>query len=278
MEKFRGIVVLLALATTPTVTILPCRAEGKNEEDAGILRGDDQTDQRQRGRWELTDEECNRLLEAVKKNDAKKAEEIARLRKKSPDKFREELRLNSREEYDKIRLERLDRWWEKRRQDWRAEFIDWLTKNVTDVASELASLKDDDPNLYARKYELALRRYRRAFDESRDDPEMAKILLEDLRLQDRRDYLVGKIKRAKSEQEKERLVAQLQRVLSDRYDLIVILKERAYERLLRRLERVQKDIKKSRDEIEEAKKKQIKDENIRQRTKTLLEGEKKGIL
>ena len=49
-------------------------------------------------------------------------------------------------------------------------------------------------------------------------------------------------------------------------------------RLLKRLEALQKWIRKSRADIEEAKRDEIKDENIRERTKTLLQGAKKGIL
>lgn len=278
MQKRRVIVLFLALATMVTIAILPCRADEKKREDKSILAEGDRGGQRQRGRWELTEEECNRLLEAVKKKDSKKAGEIARLKEKNPDKFREELRLHASEEYDKIGTERFERWWERRRREWRAEFDDWLTKNVNDVASELAKLKDEDPDLYARRYDWALRRYKRAFDESRVDPEMTKVLLEDLSLQDRTDSLVGKIRRTKSEEDKKKLVAQLQSVLSDRYDLIVILKERAYERLLKRLQLLQNDINKSRAEIEEAKKKEIKDENIKERMKILLTGRKKGIL
>ena len=278
MEKCRGIIFVLVIAIVVTVTALPCPADEKKEDEKDILTKDEQRGQRQRGRLELTEEEVNRLLEAVKKSDAKEAREIAGLQKKDPDKFREELRLNAREEYDKIRVERFEKWWERRRQERRAEFIDWLKKNVPEVASELAKLKDKDPDVYARKYDWAYEKYRRAFDESKDHPEMTKVLLEDLKLQDRRDYLVSKIKRTKSEKDKKRLTAQLERVLSDRYDLIVIRKQRVYERLLRRLEGLQNWIKKSRAEIEEAKKKEIKNENIKERIEILVEGRKKGIL
>lgn len=278
MEKCRGIVLFLAVAAVVTLAPLPCPANEKKEDDKDILTQDEQREQRQRGRWELTDEQCNRLLEAVKKSDPKKAREIAGLRKKDPDRFRAELRLNAREEYDKIVQERVENYFQRRRQEMRTEFIGWLTKNVPDVASELAKLKERDPDLYAAKYDWAYERYGRIFRESRDHPEMTRVLLEDLKLQDRRDSLVAKIKRAKSEKDKKRLIAQLERVLSDRYELIVIRKQMHYERLLKRLEWIQNWIKKSRAEIEEAKKKEIKDENIKERIKTLLEGKKKGIL
>ena len=278
MEKCRGIVLLLVLAAVTNVTGLPCQADEKKEEDKTIFTEDEPRGRRRPGGFELTDEEHNRLLEALKKIDPKKAKEISGLRKKDPKRFSEELKKSAREEYDRMVRERVERWMEKRRQDTRAAFIDWLKGNIPQVDAELEKLKGKDPDLYARKYDWAFKKYGRVFDESRRHPEEARVLLEDLKLQDTRDYLVGKIKRTESEKDKQELAAQLERVLSDRYDLIVIRRQMAYERLLRRLEEMQSYIKKSRAEIEEAKKQEIKDENIKQRTKTLLEGSKKGIL
>lgn len=278
MEKFRGIALFWAVAAVVTVVVLPCTAGEKKEDQKDILTQDEQRGQRERGRLELTEEECNRLLEVLKKSDPKKAREIARLRKKDPDKFRAELRTNAREEYDKIIKERVEKYFERRRQERRAEFIEWLTKNVPEAASELAKLKEGDPDLYARKYDWAYEKYGRVFRESRDHPEETKILLEDLKLRDREDSLVGKIKRTNNEKDKKKLIEQLERVLSDRYDLIVIRKQMAYERLLRWLERLQNRIKESRAQIEEAKKKEIKDKNVKERIETLLKGKKRGIL
>jgi len=278
MEKLRGIVLLLAVAAVANVGGTACGAEEKKEEDKSILTEDEQRGRREEGRFDLTDEENNRLLETLQKSDPKKAREIAGLRKKNPRKFSEELKKNAREEYDKIVGERMQRWFERRRQEKRTAFIDWLKESVPEVSEDLAKLEGKDPDLYARKYDWASRKYGRVFEENRRHPEEAKVLLEDLKLQDRRDYLVGKIKRTESEKDKKRLASQLERVLSDRYDLIVIRKQMAYKRLLRRLEDMQNYIRKSRDQIEEAKKKENKNENIKERIKTLLEGNKKGIL
>ena len=278
MDKFRGIALLLLLAALACATLLPCRADEKKEEEKTIFTEDVPRGRRQPGGFELTDKEKNRLLEVVKKIDQKKAREIAGLRKKDPKKFIEELKKNAREEYARIVGERVEKWIESQRQERQAAFKEWLKKNVPQLAEELEKLKAKDPDLYARKYDWAYEKYKRVFDESRYHPEEAKVLLEDLKLQDRRDYLIRKYKNTRSEKDKKRIVAQLERVLSDRYDLIVIRRQMGYERLLRRLESLQNYIKKSRDEIEEAKKKDIKDENIKKRMKTLLEGKKKGIL
>jgi hypothetical protein len=278
MERCRGLVFVLLVTTVATVTALPNPADGKQERDKSIFTEREPRARRQEGRFELTDEENSRLLEALKKTDSAKARELAELRKKNPKRFSEELRKNASDEYDKIVGEHVERWLERRRQGRRNEFIAWLKTNVPQEADALEELKDKNPDLYTRKYEWTYKRYGRAFDESKDHPEMARVLLEDVRLKRTRDHLVGKIKRSESDRDKKRLTAELESVLSDRYDLIVIRKRLLYERLLKRLEGLQKWIRKSRADIEEAKKEEIKAENIRQRTKTLLEGTKKGIL
>jgi len=278
MEKCRGIVLVLLVSIAANATALPYPAEGKQDGDKSIFTERQPRARRQEKRFELTDEENNRLLEVLRKTDPEKAGEVEALRKQQPKRFREELRTNAPGEYDKIIGERVERWFERRRQDRRSEFNDWLKTNAPQEAEGLEKIRDMNPDLYTQKYEWIYKRYGRAFDESKDHPEMAKVLLEDLKLQRKRDYLVGRIKRSESEKEKKRLLADLEAVLGDRYDLIVIRKQMLYARLLKRLESLQKWIRKSRADIEEAKKEQIKVENIRERTKTLLEGKKKGIL
>jgi len=278
MERCRSVVFVLLLSTAVTVTTWANPADRKQEKDKSIFTEREPRGRRQEGRFELTDEENNRLLEALRKTNPEKAREVAALRKKNPKRFREELRKSAPDEYDEIVGERVERWFERRRQDRRSEFLAWLKTNLPQEADGLAKIKETDPGLYTRKYEWMYKRYGRAFDESKDHPEMAKVLLEDVQLKGMRDRLVGRIKRSEGEKDKQRLIAELEGVLGDRYDLIVIRKQLLYERLLRRLEGLQKMIRKSRADIEEAKKREIKTENIKQRTKTLLEGQRKGIL
>jgi len=269
MEKCRGIIFVLALAAIVTGAALPCLAASEKEAKKDLFtEGERRGPRPGRGRFELTDEEKDSILEALGKRNPEKARELAVLREKDPDKFREELRRHAREEYGRVMRTRM----EKFRQEKRAEFLAFLDKSVPKVAEELAKLKDRNPDLYTTMYDLARRKYDRAFEESRRNPDLAEILLEDLKLKERSEYLVTKIKATKSERDKKRLVAQLERVLSDRYDLIVRRKQMAYERLLHWLEGLQKRIEKSKVEIIRAKKKEVRTENIKQRMKTLLEG------
>jgi hypothetical protein len=273
MEKSRAIIFIFAMTAVLAVSTQPCVGDQNGNQD--IFTEDEDRGPRRgpgRGRFELTDEEVDRILKDLKERSPEKAKELAELRTKNPDQFREELRRHAREEFGKVVRERI----EKRRQQRRADFLEWLAKNLPDEAEELAKLKERSPDLYDQKYELASRKYRRTYEESRRNPELEKVLIEDIRLQKRRDQLLRKIHATKSRSEKKKLTEKLQEVIGHRYDLIVTRKQIAYERLLKWLEELQNRIKKSRAEIAKAQDTTVKEGNIEKRTQELLE-EKKGF-
>ncbi|MHC4489210.1 MAG: hypothetical protein ACYSW7_08560 [Planctomycetota bacterium] len=287
MESSRGIILVLAMAAVVTVSVRPCSAQRMSEEKKeDIWAGDEPRGPRAgprpgpgpgpgrgpgRGsrRFELTDEEIDRIMKSLKERDPAKAKELAELREKDPEKFRDELRRHGygREEFGKIIRERIDKW-RKTRQ---AEFLEWLEKPLPREARELAKLKERNPNIYAEKFELVWKKYGRVFEEGRRNPELSDILLEDLKLQERRDELLKKIKLAGNEKEKKKIVAELEKVIAARYDLIVLRKQRAYERLLKWLEELQDRINKSRAEIAKYNDEKVKAENVKQRSKELTE-------
>ncbi|MFC1637060.1 hypothetical protein ACFL5Z_19745 [Planctomycetota bacterium] len=136
-------------------------------------------------------------------------------------------------------------------------------------------MKERNPDYYRKKYELVWRKYDQIFEENRRNPELAGVLLEDVKLKDRRDELVKKIKTTKSRKESERLTAKLEEVIGLRYDVILRRKQIAYERLLQWLEELQDRIKESRADIRTYRDPQNKEANIKQRTKELLGDKKK---
>jgi hypothetical protein len=276
-SRSRGIVLALAIAAVMIAAALPCLAAEKGKkQNQGIW-----TEVQQRGpgragagprRIEPTNEEIDRILESLKQRDPNAAADLTKLRKKDPGKFMDELRRRARDELGKIIRERIEKW----RQQRRNEFLDWLQKTFPDEAQELARLKERNPDLYSKKYDLAWRSYGRIFDESGRNPELANILVEDLKLKNREDDLVGKIKASTNQSEKEKLNVQLEQVIGNRYDLILRRKQLAYEWLLKRLDELQKRIKQSRTEMLKYQDPKVKEENVKQRTKSLLE-EKKGF-
>jgi len=275
MEISRAIILILAMTAVLAVSNQPCAGD-QNGEESIFTEDDDRGPERGprrgpgRGRFELTDEEIDRIMEGLKQRSPEKAKELEKLREEEPEKFNTELRRHAREELRKVTGERIEKW----RQQRQADFLKWLTKNLPDEAEELAKLKERNPDLYDQKYELVLKKYGRIYNESRRNPELEKVLIEDLRLQKRRDQLLGKINASKSQREKKKLTAELEEVVGHRYDLIVRRKQIAYERLLKWLEELQNRIKESRADILKAQDTKVKAQNIENRTQELLEEKK----
>lgn len=277
METSRVIILILAITALLAVSDKPCCASRNDEQniftdedrgpgpERGPRRGPG------RGRFDLTDEEIDSILKGLKERSPEKAQELEEMREKNPEKFQHELRRHAREEFGKVIKERIERW----RQQRQADFLEWLGENVPEEAEELAKLKETSPDLYGEKYELISKKYGRIYEESRRSPELAEVLIEDIRLQKRRDHLLGKIHAAKSRREKEKLTSELQEVVGRRYDLIVRRKQIAYERLLKWLEELQNRINESRAEIIKAQDEKVKAENIKKRTQELLEEKKR---
>ncbi len=275
MEFSRRIIVVLVIAAMATVTILPCPAAEKDEKNIwtedeprgpGPRPGPGRGPGRGPRRFELTDEEIDRIMEDVQESNPEKAKELAELRETDPNQFSFELIRHGREEFGKIIKERI----EKGRSRRRAEFLEWLGKAVPREAQELAKLKEISPDLYAKKFEFIRRKYWRIFEASRRNPELAEVLLEDLRLKKRRDELLRNIKATTSEKEKKKLVAELQEVVAGRFDLIVRRKQIAYERLLKWLEELRKRLRESRGEISKWRDEKFKNETVKQRMQDLL--------
>jgi hypothetical protein len=276
MGKIRGIILALATAAAVLVAVPPCRAgENNNRRDNQGIWNEGRPGRPGRGwgqrRFELTENEIDRIMQDLEKRDPAKAKELEDLRKKNPEKFRNQLREHARDELEKIGRER----WEKWLQERRAAFLGWLGENAPDESRELAGLKDADPNLYSKKYDLVRRRYWPIFDESRRNPEWAQVLLEDVKLQKRQDELVGRIKAATNKNVEKRLTDELENVVAQRYDVILRRRQMAYERLLRRLDNLKNQIKNSRNDILKYQDPKIKEENVKQRTKELLEKKKR---
>jgi hypothetical protein len=271
MAERRAILLAFIVAAMTAVFVVPCLAEEASEEkEKDIWTEDDRRGPPRRGpgRFELSDEEIDRVMTSLRERDPAKADELARLRKEKPGEFRFALGRHGGEELRKIMRQRAEAWWNRIR----TEFLEWFAKNYSRESEELARLKATDPDLYIKKFDIVRDKYWRIFEEERRNPELAEVLKEDLELKERREALCRRLKGAKSEREKKRLAARLEEVVGQRYDLIVRRKEIAYERLLRWLEELTNRIKESRDEITKSQDPEVKAENVKRRMKELTEG------
>ena len=218
-------------------------------------------------RW-LNDETMDRIMKGIEQRDPAKAKELAKLREKDIEEFKDELGQHGRQEIEQISRERF----EAHRQREQADFLQWLKTNYPKEEEALSKVKEKDPQLYVRCYERLMGQYRRIFDADRSNPELGALLKEDLELRKRRDSLIQKIRSEKSEERKQALGAELQDVVSQRYDVIVRRKELAYEQLQKKLEGLQKQLQDSKAEIGKWKDPRVKHQNVQQHIESLTEG------
>ncbi len=96
MKTIYGTILVLVMAATMLLTVPPaCGAVEKKEEN--IWSEDDP--KLAHCRWELTDEKIERIMGRLRQTNPEEAKELAKLRKKNPEKFKDELRKVMREQF-----------------------------------------------------------------------------------------------------------------------------------------------------------------------------------
>jgi len=156
----------------------------------------------------------------------------------------------------------------ERLQERVTELLEWLKKNYPEEAQKLTDLKDKNPDLYRRQVALSFRKYGRIMEASLENPELADVFKKDMELRKQQHELLEKIKATANNDEKTKLTAELEQVISDRFDVIVKRKQAEYEQLLKRLENLKEEVNTSKAEIE--KWKQTKDEKVKERLNELM--------
>jgi len=149
-------------------------------------------------------------------------------------------------------------------------FVEWLGEIYPDQAKELSELKEKDRELYNRKLSITFSKYRRMFEASEDNPELASLLKENLELTEKQHELLKKIYKTNDKNEKQALTEELNEVLSAKYDLIIKRKQLALEDLTKKLEELKAKIEKSEEKIVKWKDPKFKEDNISSRLKELL--------
>ena len=295
MKTTYGTILVLVLATAMLLTApLPCAAVEKEEEN---IWSEDEP--RGGHRWfELTDEAIERMMSQLAKSNPEEAEELEKLRDRDPEKFREAMRerfgkrFKQRMEQRKQRAGRKHRpgpdmpfmrpegpggqpkremmRGQKRERQMRekhTEYIEWLEKNYPEEAEKLAELRKEKPELYRKQIGLSVKKYGRIAKASKENPELAEALKEDLELKKERDKLLSKIRTA-SDDEKEELVEELEKVIGSRFDLVIKRKQIRCEQLRKKLEELKEQVKRSQAEAE--KWKGVKGEKVKERLEELI--------
>jgi len=155
-------------------------------------------------------------------------------------------------------------------QEREADHLKWLEKNYPDDAGKLAELKKNNPELYFKQLMHSMRTYGKIEQAEKDNPQLAEVLKSDLQLRREQDKLLGKIKDAATEKEKKQLSQELEKTVSSRFDFIVKRKQIEYEMLLKRLENLKEDVKKSEATVEKWKDQKFKNDAVKSRIEELL--------
>ena len=270
MKAKYGLFLIVMMAAVITVSALPCWAQGMSEEKKDEKKEDIWTEKaprppRRGPRFELTDEEIDRIFKSIKQNKPEKAKELEKMRKEDPNGFKSELREQGRDEFSKIVLERIDKW----RKQMREEFLKWLDENFHRQAQELKKLLQD-PDLYLKKYEIIRQKYWPIFEAERRNPELGEVLKEKLKLGNWRDRLLRQISETKDARKKKELIKKLRDAVGRRFDLIVREKKITYKRLRDRLKDLQRRMEESQAEIDKLNEPKTKKQNIDKRVDELL--------
>ncbi len=283
--------VLATIMALLAVIALPCLG-GEEDEPRGEHR-----------RHELSGEFVDRVLERMAQDAPDKAEELTKLRKENPEKFKAEFREilqkfaprehmggpphpemegpghggpgrgdHGRGEGGRGGRSERDR---RRHEQYVEEHLEWLGKNYPEDANELAELKEKNPEHYPRRLGISIRRWRRIIEAEKENPELAEVLKENMELRKKQYQLIRKITATEDEAEKEELAAELKEVVNRRFDIIIKRKQIAYEQLLKKLEELKKEIEKSKASVEKWNDTEFKKEKVKARIEELLSGKHK---
>lgn len=269
MQRCQTALLLAALLLTGGLWAAPAKAQTDSQNNAADIWDEESSSPLYPWwyRW-LSDETIDRIMKGIEQRDPAKAKELAELRKKDPEQFKAELGRHGRKEIEEISRERF----EARRQRRNAEFIEWLKTNYPEDEAQLAKVKEKDPQLYVKNFEHLLEQYGRIFEAYSSNPELGAVLKEDHDLRRRRDEILRRMQRERSDARKQALGAELQDIVGRRYDLIVRRKEIAYEQLQKKIEEMQRQIRESKDEIVQWQNAEVRKENVRKRVEALTEG------
>lgn len=234
---------------------------------------------------EMTDQ----VLKELAEKDEEKAKELAKLREENPKKFRDEFRKVMRDMFGKDSGERKghglgrqrnrddrpgdgkgangrkSRQMEKRYE----EYLKWFEKDYPEEANKLSELRGKNPELHRRHLRLSMKKYGRIARTAEENPVLAKVLKENLKLNEERDSLLQQLRKI-SDEEKTELVKELKDVLNKKFDLIVKRKQLEYEQLAEKLEELKKEIKASEEKVEKWNDPDFKNKNVEARLEKLL--------
>jgi hypothetical protein len=256
-----------------------------------------------KGQFEPTPEQMDHILAEIKEKNPQEANDLAKLREKDPNAFRMELRNHMREQFMSRMMEQRGeqgksfenaqgRWqppqgqmpqtpgpgmemMREKMQEKTDEFLKCLKDNYPDEAAKLEQLKKDNPEQYMRALMISGKKYGGICQAVKDDPNLAKVLKDQMELRNKRTELLKQIKATTDEKQKKTLTTELEQIVGQQFDLIVKRKQMAYEDLTKKLADLQKEVNQKKTEVEKWKSKDFKSQKVKERVTELLNEKEK---
>jgi predicted ArsR family transcriptional regulator len=255
-----------------------------------------------RGQFEPTPEQIDHILAELKEKNPQKADELAQLRENNPEAFKVEMRNIMREQFmtrmheqrgeqgrpfDNVQGRRQQQgqmpqmqgpgpdFMREKIQERTEEFMKCLRENYPDEAAKLEQLKNDNPEQYMRAMMLSGKKYGQICQAAKDDPNLAKVLKQQMELKGKRAELLKQIRTTTDEKEKKTLTTELEQIVGQQFDLIVKRKQMAYEDLAKKLADLQKEVDQKKTEVEKWKSKDYKNQKVKERVTELLNEKEK---
>jgi hypothetical protein len=249
----------------------------------------------------LTPAQMDHMLAEIKEKNPQDANELTQLRQKDPNAFKNELRNRMREQFMSRMLEQKGPqqggpagqphaaapgappkaghdgpdFMRERIQERTDEYLKCLKENYPDEATKLEQLKKDNPDQYVRALMISGKKYGRICEAVKDDPNLAKVLKQQMELKDKRAELLKQIRATTDEKQKKTLTADLEQIVGQQFDLIVKRKQMAYEDLTKKLADLQKEVDQKKTDVEKWKSKDFKSQRIKERVTELLNEKEK---
>ena len=247
----------------------------------------------------LTPAQMDHILAEIKEKNPQEANELTQLKQKDPNAFRNELRNRMREQFMSRMLEQKGPqqggsagqphampgpgappkaghdmagpdFMRERVQERTDEYLKCLKENYPDEATKLEQIKKDNPDQYVRALMISGKKYGRICESVKDDPNLAKVLKQQLELKDKRAELLKQIKATTDDKQKKTLTAELEQIVGQQFDLIVKRKQMAYEDLTRKLADLQKEVAQRKVEVEKWNGKDFKSQKVKERVTELV--------
>jgi len=257
-----------------------------------------------KGQFDPTPEQMNHMLAELKEKNPQKADELAKLREKDPNAFRMELHNAMREQFMSRMFEQRGpqqgssagqshampgpgtqpqaghdmpgaEFMREKIQEKTEEYLKCLKENYPDEATKLEQLKKDNPEQFMRALMISGKKYGPICQAVKDDPNLAKVLKQQMELRSKRAELLKQIMATTDEKQKKTLTTDLEQIVGQQFDLIVIRKQMAYEDLTKKLVDLQKEVDQKKAEVEKWKSKDFKSQRIKERVTELLNEKEK---